>query len=194
MFPHAIQQLQVSTVNSMYRINSSTRNTTTTRFILCHPMQITRHLPATAPVHPSILSGSIHAAPYNSSQDTPKTTCPRTIQGYKSSPGHSPKKTHSRNTGQDSLLRQLVPGQHRAGLSKIIGPKTYQQDIWCFRTIGPRTGIVTQFVPRHINKIYSVPRQQDNQSQDRNHYIQGQVLCIHAILRSVCSNLLIREY
>ena len=174
VFPHAIQQLQVSTVNSMYRINSSTRNTTTTRLIPCHPMQIiTRHLPATAPMHPSILSGSIHAAPYNSSQDTPKTTCPWTIQGYKSSPGHSPKTTHSRNTGQDSLLRQLVPGQHRAGLSKIIHPKTYQQDIWCFRTIGPRTGIVTQLVPRHINKIYGVPRQQDNQSQDRNHYVQN---------------------
>ena len=86
-------------VNSMYRINSSTRNTTTKRLIPCHPLQIiTRHLPATAPVHPSILSSSIHAAPYNSSQDNPKTTCPRTIQGYKSSPGHSPKTTRSRNT------------------------------------------------------------------------------------------------
>ena len=39
VFPHAIQQLQVSTVNSMYRINSSTRNTTTTRLIPCHPVQ-----------------------------------------------------------------------------------------------------------------------------------------------------------
>ena len=36
------------------------------------------------------------------------------------------------------------------------------------KTIGPRTGIIT--------------------------YGKGQVLCIHAILRSVCSNLLIREY
>ena len=43
VFPHAIQQLQVSTVNSMYRINSSTRNTTTTRLIPC------RLLPATVP-------------------------------------------------------------------------------------------------------------------------------------------------
>ena len=45
VFPHAIQQLQdIST----YRINSSTRNTTTTRLIPCHPVQIsTRHLPAT---------------------------------------------------------------------------------------------------------------------------------------------------
>ena len=133
----------------------------------------TRHLPATAPVHPNILSSSQHpCSPYNSSQDTPKTSCPRTIQGYNSSPGHSPKTTRSRNTWQDSLLRQLVPGQHRAGLSKIIRPKTYQQDIWCFRTISPRTGIITQLVLRHINKIYGVPRQQDNQSQDKNHYIR----------------------
>ena len=157
----------------------------------------TRHLPATAPVHPNILSGSQHPrSPYNSSQDTPKTSCPRTLQdkasvprqykarhlpkticprtihGYNSSPGHSPKTTRSRNTGQDSLLRQLVPRQHPAGLSKIIRLKTYRQDIWCFRTIGPRTGIITQLVPRHINKIYGVPRQQDNRSQDRNHYIQ----------------------
>ena len=36
--------------NSAYRINSSTRNTTTTRLILCHPVQTsTRHLPATVP-------------------------------------------------------------------------------------------------------------------------------------------------
>ena len=48
VFPHAIQQLQVSTVNSTYRINSSPRNTTTIRLIPCHPVQIsTRHLPAT---------------------------------------------------------------------------------------------------------------------------------------------------
>ena len=50
VFPHAIQQLQVSTVNSTYRINSTTRNTTTTRLIPCHFMQInTRHLPVTVP-------------------------------------------------------------------------------------------------------------------------------------------------
>ena len=36
--------------NSAYRINSSTRNTTTTRLIPCHPVQTsTRHLPATVP-------------------------------------------------------------------------------------------------------------------------------------------------
>ena len=36
--------------NSAYRINSSPRNTTTTRLIPCHPVQITtRHLPATVP-------------------------------------------------------------------------------------------------------------------------------------------------
>ena len=47
--------------NSAYRINSSTRNTTTTRLIPCHPVQIsTRHLPATvSPVSPSILHGRI---------------------------------------------------------------------------------------------------------------------------------------
>ena len=43
VFPLAIQQLQVSTINSTYRINSSTRNTTTTRLIPC------RLLPATVP-------------------------------------------------------------------------------------------------------------------------------------------------
>ena len=48
VFPHAIQQLQVSTSNSTYRINSSPRNNTTTRLIPCHPVQIsTRHLPTT---------------------------------------------------------------------------------------------------------------------------------------------------
>ena len=114
------------------------------------------------------------------------TTVPQGILPRQLAPG-----IHDR-----TVLRQLVPGQHRAGLSKIICSKTYQQDIWCFRTISPRTGIITQLVPRHINKIYGVPRQQDNQSQDRNHYVQnsfqkGQVLYIHAILRSVCSNLLI---
>ena len=36
--------------NPAYRINSSTRNTTTTRLIPCHPVQTsTRHLPATVP-------------------------------------------------------------------------------------------------------------------------------------------------
>ena len=46
--------------NSTYRINSSPRNTTTTRLIPCHPVQITtRHLPATVPVSPSILHGRI---------------------------------------------------------------------------------------------------------------------------------------
>ena len=66
VFPQIIQELQdffeysvfysVSTrnpatpSNSTYRINSSTRNTTTTRLIPCHPVQIiTRHLPATVP-------------------------------------------------------------------------------------------------------------------------------------------------
>ena len=98
VFPHAIQQLQD---NSTYRINSTTRNTTTTRLIPCHPMQIiTRHLPVTvsraskhstrqnkAPGYPTafqahtaqagfqlILPGrnSIHAAP---------TVAPRHIPG-----------------------------------------------------------------------------------------------------------------
>ena len=143
VFPHAIQQLQVSTVNSMYRINSSTRNTTTSRLIPCHPVRIiTRNLPVTAPVHPSFLSGSIHAAPYNSSQDTPKTTCPRTIQGYNSSPGHSPKTTRSRNTGQDS-------------------PKTTRPRTTPGRTFQDNSS-------QDISTRYMVF--QDNQSQDRNRY------------------------
>ena len=63
VFPHAIQQLQVSTVNSIYRINSTTRNTTTTRLIPCHPVQInTRHLPVTAP-HASKHSTQQNKAP-----------------------------------------------------------------------------------------------------------------------------------
>ena len=142
------EKIQGEILQSIFKYSGVSTNNT--RLIPCHPVQTnTRHLPATAPVHPSIPSGSQHRI-----HTTPKTT-------------------RSRNTGQDSLLRQFIPGQHRAGLSKIICPKTYQQDIWCFRTISPRTGIVTQLVPRHINKIYGVPIQQDNRSQDRNHYIQN---------------------
>ena len=56
-------------VNSIHRINS-TRNTTTTRLIPCHPVQIsTRHLPVTAPVSPSILHGRIRLPrPYSTSR------------------------------------------------------------------------------------------------------------------------------
>ena len=56
VFPHFYKNYSVSTrnsatpSNSAYRINSSTRNTTTTRLIPCHPVQTsTRHLPVTAP-------------------------------------------------------------------------------------------------------------------------------------------------
>ena len=68
MFPHAIQQLQVSTVNSTYRINSTTRksprNTTTTRLIPC--TQIEDILQQVFPVHPSILHGRIQLqGPYS---------------------------------------------------------------------------------------------------------------------------------
>ena len=56
VFPHSYKNYSVSThnpatpSNSAYRINSSTRNTTTTRLIPCHPVQTsTRHLPATVP-------------------------------------------------------------------------------------------------------------------------------------------------
>ena len=50
VFPHAIQQLQD---NSTYRINSTTRNTTTARLIPCHPVQInTRHLLVIAGIAP----------------------------------------------------------------------------------------------------------------------------------------------
>ena len=69
VFPHAIQQLQVST----YRINSSTRNTTTTRLIPCHPMQIsTRHLPATVP------HASKHSTQQNKAPGSP-TVAPRHV-------------------------------------------------------------------------------------------------------------------
>ena len=56
VFPHSYKNYSVSTrnpattSNSAYRINSSTRNTTTTRLIPCYPVQITtRHLPVTVP-------------------------------------------------------------------------------------------------------------------------------------------------
>ena len=105
----------------------------------------TRHLPATAPLHPNILSGSQHSrSPYNSSRDTPKTSCPRTIQGYNSSPGHSPKTTRSRNTGQDS-------------------PKTTRPRTTPSRTFQDNSS-------QDISTRYMVF--QDNRSQDRNHYIQ----------------------
>ena len=88
MFPHSyknykdlriqciLQELQCSTrnpatpSNSAYRINSSPRNTTTTRLIPCHPVQIsTRHLPVTAPMSPSILHGRTRLPrPYSTSR------------------------------------------------------------------------------------------------------------------------------
>ena len=59
VFPHSYKNYSVSTRNpallqvfqsSRARINSSTRNTTTTRLIPCHPVQIiTRHPPMTVP-------------------------------------------------------------------------------------------------------------------------------------------------
>ena len=69
VFPHFYKNYMKSNIPtsfpvmpcySTYRINSSARNTTTTRLIPCHPVQITtRHLPATVPVSPSILHGRI---------------------------------------------------------------------------------------------------------------------------------------
>ena len=61
VFPHSYKNYSASTRNpatpnnSAYRINSSPRNTTTTRLIPCS----TRHLPVTAPMSPSILHGRI---------------------------------------------------------------------------------------------------------------------------------------
>ena len=54
VFPHAIQQLQD---NSTYRINSTTRNTTTTRLIPCRSLQ--GIFQQVFPMHPSILHGRI---------------------------------------------------------------------------------------------------------------------------------------
>ena len=57
--------------NSTYRINSSTRNTTTTRLILCHPVQTsTRHLPATVPRASKqfYTAESSYKAPYSTSR------------------------------------------------------------------------------------------------------------------------------
>ena len=97
---HSYKNYSVSTCNpatpsnSTYRINLYHKKYYNYK---AHPVQTnTRHLPVTAPVHQSIPKRQPASHPhssYNSSQDTPKTSCPRTIQGYNSSPGHSPKTT-----------------------------------------------------------------------------------------------------
>ena len=129
VFPQIIQELQdsfeysvfysVSTrnpatpSNSAYRINSSTRNTTTTRLIPCHPVQApssncspclqafymaeqgsystpsapyTSRLPVILPGRNSILHGSQHPrSPYSSSQTS------STVLHYRILPGFIPK-------------------------------------------------------------------------------------------------------
>ena len=62
---------------STYRINSSTRNTTTTRLIPCHPVQITtRHLPAT-----------ISRVSKHSTRQNPVIRLPTAFQGHTAQAG-----------------------------------------------------------------------------------------------------------
>ena len=72
VFLHAIQQSShpVQRNYSTYRINSSTRNTTTTRLIPCHPVH-TRHLPATVP-----------RVSKHSTRQTPAIRLPTAFQGH----------------------------------------------------------------------------------------------------------------
>ena len=70
VFPHAVQQLQD---NSTYRINSTTRNTTTTRLIPC------RHLPVTVPC------ASKHSTRQNKAPGSPTAFQAHTVQaGFQS--------------------------------------------------------------------------------------------------------------
>ena len=63
--------------NSAYRINSSTRNTTTTRLIPCHPVQTTtRHLPTTVP----------HVSKHSTRQNKAPGS-PTTFQGHTAQAG-----------------------------------------------------------------------------------------------------------
>ena len=92
VFPHAIQQLQVSTINSMYRINSSTRNTTTTR-----------HLPATVP----------RASKYSTRQNPVIRLLQhsRAIQHKQASSNSTRQKQHSTRQPASTQSLQQFPGQ-----------------------------------------------------------------------------------
>ena len=132
VFPHTIQQLQVSTINSTYRINSSTRNTTTTRLILY------RLLPATVP--------------HVSKHSTRQNKAPGSLTVFQG---------HTAQAG----FQLILPGRNStpSGSQHPRSPYSSSQ-AHSHRILPGEIG----FIPK------------------------GQVLYVHAILRSVCSKLLIR--
>ena len=87
--------------NSTYRINSSTRNTTTTRLIPCHPVQITtRHPPATVP----------HASKHSTRQNP----AIRPLQHKQASSNSRWQKQHSKRQPASTHSLQHLPGKlHR---------------------------------------------------------------------------------
>ena len=138
VFPHAIQQLQVSTINSTYRINSSPRNTTTTRLIPC------RLLPATVP--------------RVSKHSTWQNKAPNSLTVFQ---GHT----------AEAGFQLILPGRNSI-LSGRQHPRT------------PYSNSQANFTGIHLVLQRILPG-------EIGFIPKGQVLYVHAILRSVCSNLLI---
>ena len=190
ILPQEILQLQGSSHADQYKASSSNCSpclqasyTAETAFQVAASIAST--LPTT--IHPRTLQRQV--VPGHSkdklSQDNPNTTCPRTIQGYNSFPIQLiPGQYRVTTVSKGILPRQPVPGtQDRTVSQDNSSQDNTEQDF-------PR-----QFVPRHINKIYGVSGQsvlgqeslhnlsrdasirstvfQDNQSQDRNHYVQN---------------------
>ena len=114
----------------------------------------TRHLPATAPVHPSIPSGSQHRI--NAAPTTRPRTLPRQLV-----PGHSQDNLSQDNTGLQQFPRALSQDnsfqEYRTGQS----PKTTRPRTTPGRTFQDNSS-------QDISTIYMVF--QDNPSQDRIHY------------------------
>ena len=82
---------------STYRINSSTRNTTTTRLIPCHPMQITTgHPPTTVP----------HASKHSTWQNP----AIRPLQHKQASSNSTRQKQHSKRQPASTQSLQKLPG------------------------------------------------------------------------------------
>ena len=132
VFPHAIQQLQVSTIDSTYRINSSPRNTTTTRLIPC------RLLPATVP--------------RVSKHSTWQNKAPGSLTVFQG---------HTALAG----FQLILPGRNSTPSSSQHPRSPYSSSqAHSYRILPGEIG----FIPK------------------------GQVLYVHAILRSACSKLLIR--
>ena len=100
-----LQCFHTQSSNSAYRINSSTRNTTTTRLIPCHPVQTsTRHLPVTVP------RVSKHSTRQNKAPGFP-TVFQGSIQHKQASSNSTRKKQHSRRQAASTQSLQQFPGQ-----------------------------------------------------------------------------------